>query len=184
MSDETRYSSSSNIAATQTSQTSSGQTLASTNGPTSPQSFGSFDENPRPELSPEPFDKRPLIAGAVVGVLFFLAAILIGIWLFNNPDSAEVLRDILIIYIGLGVFVLIPLLIVLVVAVTYLVLKLNDLTQLLTREVMPILTNVQSSVNTVRGTTTFLSDHAVKPVVTTASNVAAIQAMVRSLFRR
>ena len=48
-----------------------GQTLASTNGPTSPQEFGSFNENPRPELSPKPIDKRPLIAGARCWDSFF-----------------------------------------------------------------------------------------------------------------
>ena len=145
-----------------------------------------YDEpaNPRPELSPAPFDKRPLIIAGLVALGFFLLAILIGVWLFNNPVKAEILRDIFIIYVGLGIFVLIPLLIILSVVVIYLVLKVNDLVQLLQREIIPILLSTQESVNTIKGTTTFLSDQAVQPVIKTAGTVAAVRTITRSLFKR
>ncbi len=138
----------------------------------------------RPELTPEPFDKRPLIYGGAVALAFFIIATLIGVWLFNNPAKAEVIRDIFIIYLGVGIFVLIPLTIVLVVAVTYLILKLNDVVQLLQREIVPILLNTQQSVNTIRGTTTFLSDQAVQPIIKTAGTITAARTIVRSLFKR
>ncbi|NJN95828.1 MAG: hypothetical protein HC875_17845 [Anaerolineales bacterium] len=140
--------------------------------------------NPRPELSPEPIDKRPLIIGIVVAVVIIIIFGLLGWWLFTNPPAAAVLRDIFIIFLGLGAFLIILLLIALVVITVYLVLKINDLIQLLNREVRPVLSQLQSTMHTAQGTTNFLSEQAVKPVITTASAVAGVQAVFRSLFRR
>ena len=138
----------------------------------------------RPELLPEPFDKRPLIYGGGFVLIFFILVIASGIWLFNNPTKTQIIRDIFIIYLGVGLFILIPMVMVLIVATTYLILKLNDLIQLLQREILPILLNTQRSVNTIRGTTTFLSDQAVQPVIKTAGAITAVRTVVRSLFRR
>lgn len=146
--------------------------------------YYAYEENTRPELTPTPFDKRPLIYGGIVAGVFFLAAFLLAYWLYNNPAAAEVIRDIFIIYIGLGIFVLIPLVMILTVVLIYLGLKLNDLTLMIHRELIPMLTNIQTTLNTVKGTTTFLSDQAVKPVVSTAASVAAVRGIVRSLFKR
>jgi hypothetical protein len=148
-------------------------------------SHHNFDtHNRRPELSPEPVDKRPLIFGIVFAIIVIVLFGLLGWWLFSNPPAAAVLRDIFIIFLGLGAFLIILLLIALVVITVYLVLKINDLVQLLNREIKPVLTQLQSTVHTAHGTTTFLSEHAVKPVITTASTVAGVQAVFRSLFRR
>ena len=149
-----------------------------------PNTYYAYEENTRPELSPKPFDKRPLIYGGLVAAGFFLVSILLAIWLYNHPDAAEVIRDIFIIYIGVGIFVLIPLVIILTVVLIYLGLKLNDLTLMVHRELIPMLTNIQTTLNNVKGTTTFLSDQAVKPVISTASSVAAVRGIVRSLFKR
>ncbi|HXV96957.1 MAG TPA: hypothetical protein VEC93_00935, partial [Anaerolineae bacterium] len=51
-----------------------------------------------PELTPEPVDKRPLIYGIIAAVVIFLIFGGIGVWLFLNPATAVVLRDIFIIY--------------------------------------------------------------------------------------
>jgi len=140
--------------------------------------------NSRPELSAKPVDKRPIIIGIIIALVVILGAAVLGWFLFSNPEAAAVLRDIFIIFLGLGVFVIIILLIVLVGIIFYLVLKVNDLVQLLDREIKPMLAKLQETLNTVRGTTTFISDHAVQPVITTASTVSAIQAIFRALFRR
>ena len=141
-------------------------------------------DNPRPELSAEPINKQPIIIGSVVALGFLVLSLVCGWWLFTHPIAAAVLRDILIIYIGIGIFVVILLLIALVVITSYLVIKVNDLVQLTDREIRPVLANIQESVNTVRGTTVFLSDHAVQPVISTASTIAGVKTIVRSLFRR
>ena len=140
--------------------------------------------NPRPELSTKPADKRPLIIGIVVAVVIILIFGGFGVYLFLNPAHAAVLRDIFIIYLGLGAFFVILLLIALVVITAYLVLKINDLIQLLDREIRPVLNKLQDSAVTMQGTATFLSDHAVKPIINTASTISAAQTVVRTLFRR
>ncbi len=137
-----------------------------------------------PELSPKPVDKRPIIYGVIVALVIILIFGGIGVWLFFNPAAAAVLRDIFIIFLGLGAFVIILLLIALVVITVYLVIKVNDLVQLLDREIKPVLVRLQGTMSTVQGTATFLSDHAAQPVINTASTIAAVQAITRSLFRR
>ena len=140
--------------------------------------------NRYPELSPKPMDKRPIIYGTVFAVVFILIFLAIGVWLFFNPVATAILRDIFIIYLGLGAFVIILLLIALVVITAYLVIKVNDLVQLLDREIKPILLKLQDTAGTVQGTTTFISDHAVQPIISTVSSYAAARAIFRSLFRR
>jgi cytochrome c biogenesis protein CcdA len=140
--------------------------------------------NHRPELSAEPINKRPIIIGGAVALAIVIIFGGIGWLLFIYPETTGTVRDIFIIYMGLGIFIIILLLIALIVMAAYLVLKINDLVQLLDREIKPMLAKVQEALNTVRGTTTFLSDHAVQPVITTVSTVSGVKAIFRSLFRR
>lgn len=141
-------------------------------------------ENPRPELSMEPVDKRPIIIGSIVAIVILLVFIGIGVLLFNHPVSTAILRDIFIIYMGLGIFVIILLLIALIVITAYLVIKVNDLIQLLDREVRPVLGKIQQTTTTIGGTATFISEKAVRPVITTASMAAGLSAIFRALFKR
>jgi hypothetical protein len=60
----------------------------------------------------------------------------------------------------------------------------NDLVKLIDREIKPILVKLQSSAVTVQGTTTFLSENAVKPVISTAATIAAARTLVQTLFQR
>ena len=61
--------------------------------------------NSRPELSAKPVDKRPMIIGGAVALGIIIIAVVIGWLLFRNPETAAVLRDIFIIFLGLGVFI-------------------------------------------------------------------------------
>ncbi len=140
--------------------------------------------NPHPELSSQPVDKRPIIFGIIAALVIILIFGGIGVWLFLNPAAAAVLRDIFIIYLGLGAFIIILLLIALAVITAYLVIKVNDLVQLLDREIKPVLTRLNETAVDVRGTTTFISEHAVRPVIKTATTVSAVQAIFKALFRR
>lgn len=140
--------------------------------------------NPRPELSMKPADKRPVIYGSIAAVVIILLFGGIAYFLFTNPVATAIIRDIFIIFLGLGAFLIILLLIALVVITAYLVLKVNDLVKLLDREIKPVLLKLQNTAGTVQGTTNFISEHAVKPVINTASTIAAAQSVVRTLFRR
>jgi hypothetical protein len=140
--------------------------------------------NKYPEISPTPIDKRPLIIGIIVAVSILLLSIVIAVYLFFNPDTAEVIRDIVIIFLGISSFFILMCLVIMIVMLTYLILKTNDLVQLIDREVRPLLYNIQETTNTVRGTTSFISDKAVQPVIATVSSIAAVKAIFKSLFRR
>lgn len=140
--------------------------------------------NDRAELSPKPVDKRPFIYGGISALIVIVICGIIVYLLHANPTEAAIFRDIMIVFLGVGVFIIILLLIALIVIIAYLVIKINDLVQLLDREIKPVLAKLQETVGTVRGTTTFISDYAVQPVITTASTVSGIKAIFRALFRR
>lgn len=141
-------------------------------------------ENPRPELSMKPADKRPVIFGSIAAVIIVLIFLGIGIFLFYHPVATAIIRDIFIIFMGLGIFVIILLLIALIVVIAYLVIKVNDLIQLLDREIRPVLNKLQQTTTTIGGTATFISEKAVQPVISTASMVAGLNAIFRALFKR
>jgi hypothetical protein len=146
---------------------------------------GYHESNGRaPELSPEPIDKRPIIYGIIAAVIIIVIFAVLGYFLFRYPETTAVLRDIFIIFLGLGAFLTILLLIALIVAAVYLVLKVNDLIRLLNREIRPVLNNFQQTTHTVRGTTSFISEQAARPIIKTAGFIAAIQAIFNALFRR
>jgi hypothetical protein len=145
--------------------------------------YGSV-ENPRPELSPRPVSKKPMIIGGIVALVILLTFIGLGWLLFSYPTQTAILRDVVIIFIGLGVILIILLLVALIVMTVYLVLKVNDLVQLVDREIRPVLARLQHTMGTVGGTATFLSDQAIRPVIAAASTVAAVRTIMRSLFQR
>lgn len=137
-----------------------------------------------PELTPEPVNYRPLIFGVIVAVSILIFSIVAAIWLYFHPATAEVIRDIVLIFLGISTFFILVFMVILIFMLSYVVLKTNDLIQLLNREVRPLLQNLQETTGTVRGTTTFISDYAAKPVISVVSSISAVKAAARSLFQR
>lgn len=86
-------------------------------------------------------------------------------------------RDISIIILALESIVVGILLSVLIIQVT-------RLTKMLREEVMPILYSTQETLSTVRGTTTFVSDRVIQPVVKVSSYTAGMRQAVKVLFGR
>jgi hypothetical protein len=86
----------------------------------------------------------------------------------NNPDKTETIRDIVIIFMAVESLLIGLVLIVLIT-------QLARLTAMLQNEVKPILDSTNETINTLRGTTTFLSDNLVEPVVKVNSFVAAFR---------
>lgn len=148
-----------------------------------PYDYGSVGSS-RPELSAKPVSKKPIIIGGLFALLVLLIFIGLGWALFSFPAQTAILRDIVIIFIGLGILFIILLLIALIVITAYLVIKVNDLVQLVDREIRPILGRLQHTMSMVGGTVTFISDQAVRPVITIASTMAAVRTIMRSLFQR
>ena len=108
-----------------------------------------------------------IVAGIVV-LLLIIGVVIAIISMVNNPDETETIRDIVIIFMAVE-----SLLIGLVLVV--LITQLARLTAMLQNEVKPILDSTNETINTLRGTTTFLSDNLVEPVVKVNSFVAAFR---------
>lgn len=89
----------------------------------------------------------------------------------------ETARDIAIIVLALESIVVGVLLGILVIQVMRLV-------RLLREEVMPILRSTQDTVSTVRGTTDFMADHLVQPVVKASSYAAGARQAINTLLGR
>ena len=108
----------------------------------------------------------------VVVVLAIVGAALYG--LASHPLLTAVLADIAIITLALvtaiiGLFLII------------LIFQLQSLIALLRDEIRPILDSTNETLSTVRGTTTFVSDAVVSPMIHVASLTAGVAQTLRSL---
>jgi hypothetical protein len=65
-----------------------------------------------------------------------------------------------------------------------LVLEIRNLAKMLRDEIKPILESADETVRTVRGTTTFVSENLVNPVVRASSFATGVTQAIRILFRR
>lgn len=113
--------------------------------------------------------------GIGLAVLLVLAAIGAAIYgLASHPLLTAVVRDIFIIVLALVTIVIGLFLVILIF-------QLQSLIALLRDEIKPILNSTSETVSTVRGTTTFVSDAFVKPVIETASLTAGFLGGLRAL---
>jgi len=97
--------------------------------------------------------------GLIIVALLVLCLVILGLVLLLQPgtDTARV-RDIFIIFMSLEFLLIGIVMIVLIV-------QLARLTLLLQNEIKPILDSTNETANTLRGTTAFLSEHLVEPVL-------------------
>ncbi|MCL7452118.1 MAG: hypothetical protein M8467_03615 [Anaerolineae bacterium] len=128
------------------------------------------------EPSPPPKEGRALRNVAiVVAVVILLALVGLAVWgMASHPLLTAVIRDISIIVLAL-VTIIIGLFLVI------LIFQLQSLIALLRDEVKPILESANQTASTVRGTTTFVSDSVVRPVIEAASFAAGMGRTIRVL---
>jgi hypothetical protein len=123
--------------------------------------------------SPEQLRRQRLIViGAVAGGLVVLA-LLVGaiIFLLNPSTPTGKIRDIFIIFMALETLVLGLTLVILIIQIARLI-------NLLQNEIKPILESTNETVSTLRGTTNFLSENLVEPVIKLNEYLAALQKML------
>lgn len=128
-------------------------------------------ETPSEEFATTELDRKQ--RAILIGALLFLVVLIIGvviavISMVNHPDQTETIRDIVIIFMAVESLVIGLTLIVLII-------QLAKLTALLQNEIRPILDSTNETVQTLRGTTTFLSNNLVKPVIKANSTLAAFR---------
>ncbi len=117
--------------------------------------------------------QRRLLIGLIVGALILLIIIVVAVWFLAQPytDTGKV-RDIFIIFMAFESFI---------IGITLIILmfQLARLINLLQNEIKPIINSTSETVNTLRGTTVFLSNNLVEPVMKLNEYMAAFQKMLK-----
>lgn len=150
-------------------------------GPEQPIDQESQDTAPvdMPDVDPESeqgTDTRKIIGIALIGVVL-VAIVGLTIWgLVTHPILTSVFRDISIIVLALVTLIIGIFLIVLIFQLQSLIVLLRD-------EIRPILDSANETANTVRGTTTFMSDAVVTPLIQVASLASGVAKTFRTLAR-
>ena len=116
------------------------------------------------------------IAGGVVALVALIAALVLAVSaMVRNPQGTETIRDIVIIFVAAETLII-------GVALILLLVQLARLTALLQNEIRPLLESTNETVASLRGTSEFLSQKMVAPVIKANSSVAAVRRAI-GLFR-
>lgn len=122
---------------------------------------------------PETANQRKfIILSSIIGILLIAALIFSTYWLLANAEKTSTIRDIFIIFLGFE-FLLIG------IALIILIIQLARLINLLQNELKPILDSTNETVNTLRGTTAFLSNNLVEPVLKLNEGIAGFQRLLQ-----
>jgi hypothetical protein len=118
--------------------------------------------------------KRMILFGGIG--LIFLALLVTGIYFLSTTGSTTTsrIRDIFIIMMALES-------IIIGLALIILVLQLATLINLLQNEIKPILNSTNDTVNTLKGTASFLSENLVEPVIKLNEYLAGLKRLLELL---
>jgi hypothetical protein len=128
---------------------------------------------PKPPEGMSPIKKAAIILGVLLAVAIILAILLV---LMTHPGVTSTLSDIAIITVSLVT-------IVIGLFLAILIFQLQALISLLRNDIKPILESTKETVGTVRGTTSFVSENVVSPMINAMSVGAGIAQTARSLVR-
>jgi hypothetical protein len=137
-----------------------------------------------PEVAPDPIEseveglttqqRAAAIGGIIVLLLLIAGSVFAVIAMLQNPEGTETIRDVVIIFVAVEALIIGVVLVLLIV-------QLARLTALIQNEVTPILKSTNETINTLRGTSEFLSDNMVKPVMKANSTAAALRKVLSLL---
>ncbi len=119
--------------------------------------------------------KKYLIISICVVIFILVLVVLATIFLVNpeHSQTTEQIRDVFIIFMALESLII-------GIALVVLIIQLSTLINLLQNEIRPIINSTNDTVNTLKGTATFLSDNLSEPVII----INQFMAMVKRLFSR
>jgi len=128
------------------------------------------------QSTPDPIDlrkQRLIIAGIVIIGIIILGLLVTGLVFLLSPaltsiDTVGRLRDIFIILMALEALLI-------GLALIILMIQIARLTNLLENEVKPILDSTNETISNLRGTTKFLSDNLIEPVIKLNEVIAVFQ---------
>jgi hypothetical protein len=115
-------------------------------------------------------DRGPwIIVGAVIVILALTIGLVVAVSAaIAHPSQTQTIRDVVIIFMAAEFLILGLALIILMVQVA-------RLTALIQNEIRPMLDATNETLGTLRGTTAFLSDHLVQPVIKANSSASAVR---------
>lgn len=131
---------------------------------------GQFNTTPAsPAATPKP-EARKAPVGIIIAAVLVVALLITGVVLLlrSDNDTTARVRDVFIIFMALESLVI-------GVALVILIVQLATLINLLNNEIRPIIRSTNDTVNTIKGTMTFLSDNLSEPVIKLNEYLAAIR---------
>lgn len=131
-------------------------------------------ENPEAELPAE--SNRGKVILVVLGIVLLVGLTVAGIVFLFKVDAEQTshIRDVFIIFMALESLIIGAALVILIV-------QLSILINLLQNEIKPIIDSTNETVNTIRGTASFISDNLSEPVIKLNEYVAYISKFVEIL---
>ncbi|HHH42321.1 MAG TPA: hypothetical protein ENK56_10010 [Chloroflexi bacterium] len=119
----------------------------------------------------------PLKTWIILAVVVALILLVLGvIFLLGHPETTATIRDLFIIVLAVESLIILTLLAILVY-------QLWTLIRMLREEVRPILRTTNETLNTVKGTTEFVSRQVTSPAITAASYAAGARRSLQVLIR-
>lgn len=114
-------------------------------------------------------NQRKVVIFAILFAVLILGGIIAAVWGLLQPETpTDKIRDIFIIFMAFESLVI-------GVALVILIIQIASLMNLLQNEIKPILDATNETVHTLRGTTTFISEHIAEPVIKLNANMAKLQ---------
>lgn len=119
-------------------------------------------------------NKRLVIVSIIVSLIIIALIVLAIIFLVNpeNEGTTSQIRDIFIIFMALES-------VVIGVALVILIVQLSSLINLLQNEIRPIINSTSETVNTLKGTATFMSNNLSEPVIKVNQFLAMVKALIK-----
>jgi hypothetical protein len=128
---------------------------------------------PSPEVDPAVARRQKLIVAALIvgGILFIIVLCIIGWALLQPSVPTETIKNVFIIFLAIEMLIV-------GVAVVVLAAQVATLINLLQNEIRPMLQSTNETINTLRGTTEFLSENLVEPVMQLNEYLASLKRML------
>jgi hypothetical protein len=135
---------------------------------------GSIPTSPQdPVVDPEIARRQKMIVTALIvgGIVFIALIILIVILLLQPGVPTEAIKNVFIIFLAVEMLIV-------GIAVVVLSVQVATLVNLLQNEVRPMLNSTNDTINNLRGTTEFLSENLVEPVIQLNGYLASLKRML------
>ncbi|GEM_PF-407985 len=120
-----------------------------------------------------------IAAGGLIGLIVLLFLLAIGLAVFTNVEQSgaviRLIRDLVIIFLGLeGILIILSL--------SILVLQIARLIGLLQTEIKPILENTQQTVKTAQTTVEFVSENVTQPIIRISGFISGASVLIGNLM--